>query len=194
MIFYTERLILRRYTEKDAESLYKYASDESIGTAAGWPPHKSIEESLHVIKTVFSEKDTYAICFKEDDRVIGSIGIKTGNNTDLTERDDECEIGYWLGAPFQNQGIMTEAALEILRYAFSTLRMKTVWAGHYDGNLKSRRVMEKCGMKYHHTTDEVPVPLLSETRKGHVFFITKEMWENNSSKKTSTEKEGDISC
>ena len=34
----TERLILRKWTEEDAESLFEYAKDSEIGPAAGWPP------------------------------------------------------------------------------------------------------------------------------------------------------------
>ena len=48
MILITDRLILRPWTEKDAESLYKYAKDPDVGTPAGWPAHKSVEESLDV--------------------------------------------------------------------------------------------------------------------------------------------------
>ena len=48
----TERLILRKWTEEDAESLFEYAKDPEIGPAAGWPPHKSVEESRAVIKNV----------------------------------------------------------------------------------------------------------------------------------------------
>ena len=39
----TERLILRKWKEEDAESLFEYAKDPEIGPAAGWPPHKSVE-------------------------------------------------------------------------------------------------------------------------------------------------------
>ncbi len=49
----TERLILRRWEESDADDLYKYASDPDVGPIAGWPPHKSIDESRNIIKTVF---------------------------------------------------------------------------------------------------------------------------------------------
>jgi len=52
MILETERLILRRWKETDAESLYEYAQDPEVGPIAGWPSHKNIEESLEVIKTV----------------------------------------------------------------------------------------------------------------------------------------------
>ena len=51
MILHTERLILRPWTEDDAESLYEYAKDPEVGPIAGWPPHKSVGESKDVIKT-----------------------------------------------------------------------------------------------------------------------------------------------
>ena len=42
----TERLILRRWKDDDAEDLFKYALDPDVGPVAGWPPHKNIQESL----------------------------------------------------------------------------------------------------------------------------------------------------
>ena len=50
----TKRLVLRKWTEADAESLYEYAKDPEVGPIAGWPPHKSVEESLDVIRNVFN--------------------------------------------------------------------------------------------------------------------------------------------
>lgn len=46
----TERLILRKWNESDAESLFEYAKNPDVGPIAGWPPHKSKEESLGVIQ------------------------------------------------------------------------------------------------------------------------------------------------
>lgn len=172
----TERLILRGWNESDVDDLYKYASDPDIGPIAGWPTHQSVEESLDIIKNVFSDKETYAICLKEDGKAIGAIGLKLGEQTDLTDRDDECEIGYWLGKPFWGQGIMPEAVKEILRYAFEDLTMNKVWCGYYEGNTKSKRVQEKCGFKYQWKSENVDVPLMHETRTGHVSMMTKEDW------------------
>jgi RimJ/RimL family protein N-acetyltransferase len=94
----------------------------------------------------------------------------------LTERDDECELGYWLGVPYWGQGLMTEAAKEMVRHAFEDCGMMKIWVGYYDGNNRSKRVQEKCGFKYQWTTDNVDVPLMHETRKGHVSSLTKEEW------------------
>ena len=57
MIIETKRLILRPWKENDASDLYRYAKNPNIGPIAGWPPHKNIEDSLNIIKTVFSQKE-----------------------------------------------------------------------------------------------------------------------------------------
>ena len=173
----TERLILRRWEDSDAESLFEYAADPDVGPIAGWPPHQSIEESRDVIKNVFNGKEAYAICLKTDDRAIGAIELKLNGHTDLTERDDECELGYWLGKPFWGQGIMPEAVKEILRHAFEKIGMTKVWAGYYEGNLKSKRVQEKSGFRYQWKSEGVDVPLMHEKRTGHVSSMTKDQWQ-----------------
>lgn len=71
----TERLILRAWQESDAESLYRYAKDPAIGPIAGWLPHTSVEDSLNIIRTVFSAPETYAVVLKETGEPVGSIGI-----------------------------------------------------------------------------------------------------------------------
>ncbi len=174
----TERLILRPWTESDAESLYEFAKDPAIGPIAGWPPHKSIEESKHIIKTVFCGEQCYAICEKGSDKAIGAIELKLKGHTDMTEREDECELGYWLGQPFWGRGYMPEAVCKLLEHGFTQLGMTTIWCGYYEGNSKSKRVQEKVGFLYHHTCEEVPVPLMNEIRIGHTNYMTKERWEH----------------
>ena len=176
-VLITNRLILRHWEESDAEDLYKYASNRDVGPIAGWPPHQSIDESLDVIRNVFSSKEAYAICLKEDGKAIGAIELKLNGHTDMTDRDDECEMGYWLGKPFWGQEIMPEAVKEMLRHAFEDLGMQKVWIGYYEGNTKSKRVQEKCGFKYQWRSENVDVPLMHEKRTGHVSLMTKEDWE-----------------
>ena len=178
MILKTDRLILRPWNEEDAEELYKYASDPDVGPIAGWPVHTNVENSRRIIQTVLSVPETYAVCFKEDNKVIGSIGLKTGDATDMTDSSNECELGYWLGKPHWGQGIIPEAARELIRHAFEDVGMHAVWCGYYDGNTKSKRVMEKCGFHYHHTAEGLDVPLVGEIRTGHTMLLTREEWES----------------
>ena len=173
----TERLILRPWQEDDAEALYKYASDPDIGPPAGWPPHTSVENSRDIIRTVFSAPETYAVCLK-DGSPIGSIGLKLNGSTDMTDRDDECELGYWIGKPFWGQGLIPEASQALLQHAFDNLGMQAVWCGYYDENEKSKRVQEKLGFVYQYTTEGLEVSLVNEIRTGHTNLMTKERWQN----------------
>ena len=175
-MFETDRLILRPWEDTDADCLFEYASDPQVGPAAGWPAHQSVSESLEVILNVLKKPESYAVCLKSDGKAIGSIGLKLKGDTDMTERDDECELGYWIGRPFWGQGLIPEAASEMLRHAFEDLGMRKVWCGYYEGNTKSKRVQEKLGLRYQWTTDEVEVPLMQEIRKGHVNAITRDQW------------------
>lgn len=179
MILKTERLILRPWKESDAESLYEYAKDPDVGPIAGWPPHENVDQSLDVIKNVFNGAQCYAICEKGTDKAIGAIELLLNGRTDLTERDDECELGYWIGKPFWGRGYVPEAARELIRHGFEELGMTTVWCGYYDGNHKSKRVQEKLGFLYHHTSENEPVPLLNEIRTCHVNYLTREMWSQS---------------
>ncbi len=85
----TERLILRPWAETDAEDLYRYAKDDRVGPIAGWPPHSSVDNSAEIIRTVFSAPETYAVCLKEDNRAIGSIGLMIGARSDKEIPDTE---------------------------------------------------------------------------------------------------------
>ena len=174
MTFETKRLILRPWDESDAEDLYEYAKDPRVGPAAGWPAHTSVENSREIIRTILSADETYAVVLKETGKPVGSIGLF---NSDLAEnKDDETELGYWIGVPYWGQGLIPEASEELIRHAFEDMKVKKVWCGYYDGNEKSKRVQEKLGFEYIRTTDNVPVPQMGETRTGHANCMTKEQW------------------
>ena len=115
----TERLLLRPFAEADAADLYQYANGPEVGPAAGWPPHGSVEDSRNIIRLVLNGPESYAICKREDGRVIGAIALMLNSDTRLSEGEDECELGYWIGKPFWGQGLVTEASEALLRRAFT---------------------------------------------------------------------------
>ena len=175
----TDRLILRPWQESDAETLYKYAKDPEIGPAADWPPHTSVEDSLEVIRTVFSAPETYAVVLKETGEPVGSIGLLFGEGSHVAGiLPDEAEIGYWTGKPYWGRGLMPEAVRCILHRCFTDMDIKAVWGAYYDGNTKSRRVMDKCGFRFHHTEEGKTSPL-GDIRTEHFMRITKEEWETD---------------
>lgn len=179
----TERLILRRWRETDAESLYEYAKSPKVGPVAGWPAHTSIENSREIIRTVFAADETYAVCLKENNIAIGCAAITVGAESNLKLPETEGEIGYWIGVPFWGQGLIPEAVRELIRRGFEELHLQKLWCGYFEGNTKSKRVQEKCGFIYHHTNKDMHWELMDDIRTEHVTCLTREEWEKNSREK-----------
>lgn len=141
----TDRIILRPWFDDDAKALFKYASDPDVGPRAGWPPHKSEEESLEIIRTLFHNDTTWAIELKESGEAIGAIGYGPSCECQLPTRENEPIIGYWVAKPFWNQGICTEALRLMLNHIRQTTDIPSLISGHFIDNPASGRVMEKCG-------------------------------------------------
>ena len=170
-------MILLPLKENDSESLYNYAKDPAIGPIAGWPPHTSVENSREIIRDILSAPETYAVVLKETNEPIGSVGIMFADGVHSADmQDGDAEIGYWIGVPYWGQGLIPEAVQRLLKRCFVELDVKRVWCGHYDGNIKSRRVMEKCGFKYHHTEEGKTSPL-GDIRTEHFTLLTREDWK-----------------
>lgn len=152
----TSRLILRPWKESDAKSLYQYARDSRVGPRAGWQVHTS----------------------EEDNQAIGCIGLKKPGQTQKVTTDFEIEVGYWIGVPFWGKGYVPEALLKIQEHVFLDLNDDVLWCGYFDGNIQSKRCMEKCGFVYHHSEENKLCVLLNEVKTEHYYMLTKEQWQN----------------
>ena len=125
--------------------MYKYASDPEVGPRAGWPPHKSLEESLEIIRTVFDNDTTWAIVLKDTGEAIGAIGYGPSCDCNLPAREGEPTVGYWVARPYWGRGICTEALGLMIRNILSDTDIASLISGHFIDNPASGRVMEKCG-------------------------------------------------
>lgn len=143
----TERIILRPWREGDAEALFRYASDPEVGPRAGWPPHKSIEESLNIIRTIFNSDHIWAIELKATGEPIGCMGYYTHGESNIEIGENDAETGYWVARPYWNKGICTEALRLLIDYCFNEKGFNTLWADFFPENPASGRVMEKCGFR-----------------------------------------------
>ncbi len=170
----TRRLLLRPFTEADAEAVYAYASHPEVGPPAGWNPHKSPEESLEVIRTIFRPSGALAVVLKESGRLVGSAGFVGKHEPSLGLPSEE--IGYSLARDLWGQGLIPEAVAEILRYGFASQGYTALWAAYYRDNVKSRRVMEKCGMTPRFSRME-EVPQLGTEWEAHYLAITRAEWQ-----------------
>ena len=86
-----------------------------------------------------------AITDAESGELMGASVLK------LALEHHKAEVGYWVGKPFWGRGIASEAAAELVRYAFDTMGLHRVFAFCITGNRASSRVLEKAGMRYEGT-------------------------------------------
>ncbi len=179
MEFETERLILRPWKDSDAWSLYEYAKDSRVGPVAGWPPHASVEDSRDIIRNVLSAEETYAVCLRQSNQAVGSIGLLPPSTSHTSLGPNEFEVGYWIGVPFWGQGLIPEALERIVTHTFVDLGASALWCGYYEGNAKSQRCSEKCGFVYHHTEKHKPCQLMGDKRTEHYARITREEWDRS---------------
>lgn len=146
---YTERLILRHWREDDAEALYKYASDPRVSEMALWPRHTSVEMCRDVIRDFFMPNPAaLAIVLKETDEPIGCIGLVPVGDEHFTPLEYEREIGYWIGYPFWNKGLTSEALSAMIGLCKRCPEIKSLLITADFENFGSCRVAEKCGFAH----------------------------------------------
>lgn len=149
----TSRLILRAFRASDTSAMFhNWASDEKVTEFLRWPAHKSVETTEKVLKNwteAYAKPDFYqwAIVLKEnEDGPIGTISV-VGQN----DRLKMVHIGYALGRPWWNRGIMSEAFSKIIAFFFEEVKVNRIESQHDPNNPASGRVMVKCGLQYEGT-------------------------------------------
>ncbi len=154
----TLRLILRRFEEKDASDMYlNWAGDPEVCKYLSWGPYSNEEVTRKRILAWISNYIRYnsyvwALELKRTGAAIGSISVEIAD-----DKAGKCEVGYCLGKNYWKQGLMTEALVAVQHYLFYEIGYQTIQAKHDVLNIASGRVMQKAGMKYYKTLQQVGV-------------------------------------
>lgn len=97
----TKRLILRPWQEFDLSDLNEYARIPGVGEMAGWNHHSTIEDSQQILNSFISHKKTLALEYKENQKVIGSLGLELqSKDNDPSDTLQGREIGYVLSKDY----------------------------------------------------------------------------------------------
>ena len=144
-ILETERLLLRPWLFTDLDNLYEYSKDERVGPMAGWEPHANKNEAIKALEQYITQEYHWAIVLKTENKVIGAIKLNPDNNRGKYYAK---AISFVLSPIYWGKGIMTEAVKRVIRYSFDELKIDLLSAFHYSENLRSKRVIEKCGFEY----------------------------------------------
>ena len=142
----TERLVLDAIRESDKEDYYHNISHDMKVLETFICRYAETLEDFD-FSSYPGRSDLFAIRLKETGRLIGILSL-------FDEGNGACEIGYGIGSDYWNQGYATEAVKRFLNYLFEEKSYRTVYASYFPGNNASRRVMEKCGMRYDHFSEK----------------------------------------
>lgn len=144
----SDRLLIRYWNEEEYEDFYEYARDETVGPNAGWKPIKSKKQSKEVIRGFIKNGNVYAIYHKQDRKVIGNISLYT-KYPDIKKRLlAQREIGFVINPSYWGNGYAPETVKRMLKYCFEKMELDLVWCSHFDFNIRSKRVIEKCNFKF----------------------------------------------
>lgn len=190
LVIKTDRLFLRAFNDNDLEDLYAYAKTPGLGEMAGWPHHRSIEDSKEVLERFKKNKDVLAI--EKDGKVIGSLGLHPVDSEFYKEFEDKKgkEIGFVLSEDFHRQKIMTEAVKALMKYAFEDLGLDYISAGYFRGNFKSRWFQQKLGFSYYGS--HVVKVAMGNFEPTHQTIFTKEDYFSNKTGQVSAKKKNKV--
>jgi ribosomal-protein-alanine N-acetyltransferase len=133
--------ILRQWQSGDEKSLVENANNYKIwkNLKDVFPYPYTISDANEWIKIAVDSSETYAIAV--DGKAVGGIGILLKD--DIYRKN--AEIGYWLGENYWGKGIISAAIAEIVDYTFRNYAVYRIYAGVFEYNLASMRVLEKAG-------------------------------------------------
>jgi len=135
----------------------KTLSDSNLETLASLANNKSIWLNVRDVfpnpYTIYDAQSYYNFVKDNPQNVIKAIHYKGEfcGMIGLFPKNDvykySGELGYWLGEPFWGKGIATQALQLICIHAFEELGLERVYAGVFDYNKGSAKVLEKNGFQ-----------------------------------------------
>jgi RimJ/RimL family protein N-acetyltransferase len=177
MAFQTKRLVLRQWKDSDLEPFYQMSSDPIV--MKYFPSILSRSESDAFVRKVSGliESRGWGFWALEEKATSEFIGF-TGIHVPIAELPfSPCvEIGWRLRHSSWAKGFAFEAAEKVLGFSFQNLGLDEIVSYTSVGNLRSRKVMERIGMKMNGEFDHPALPPASHLRRHILFRISKVDW------------------
>lgn len=131
---------LRPFRPDDAEAVQLLLNDREVSkyltARVSWP--YSLENAQWWVEQGSYQNPTWAIEYQGE--LAGCIGIEPD-----PEEASMGEIGYWVGRRFWGRGVATQAVRQVTRQCLQSGQHKGIWAGVFDENVASMRVLQNCG-------------------------------------------------
>ncbi len=181
----TERLLLRRWCDSDKEPFRRLNADPRV--MEFMPGLLSVEASDALVTRIEEHFEQhgfgpFAVELREgtnlaEGQFIGYIGLYTPAFD--APFQPAVEIAWRLAADYWELGLATEGAQAVARYAFEKVGLSGLVSFTVPGNLRSRRVMEKLGMRHCPSEDfDHPKLPVGHPLQRHVLYrLSKTEWQ-----------------
>ncbi|MEH6308052.1 GNAT family N-acetyltransferase [Olivibacter sp. CPCC 100613] len=144
----TSRLVLKAVSEEDIPSYSKYFNDYKVirylSAEVPWPyPENGVRDFLRnvIIPQQGNNRWVWGIYLKSKPKIL----IRC---IDLWRKGTPENRGFWLAHDYWGMGIMTEASIAVIDYAFTDLGFKKMIFSNAVENIASRRIKEKTGCRF----------------------------------------------
>jgi RimJ/RimL family protein N-acetyltransferase len=140
------RSIIREWRRGDEPSLVRHANNRKvwINLRDAFPHPYTMADADWWIDTASNGTPLTSFAIEVDRAAVGGIGFVLKD--DIFRRS--AEIGYWLGEEFWGRGIVSEALQAMTEYAFANFDLCRIYAGVFEWNTASMRVLEKAGYEF----------------------------------------------
>jgi len=175
----TKRIIIRDHITDDIKSHHKLLSDdeimyylEDIKTSSFEESKKNLLDSINYASNPTREFVFLKMVEKNTNEHIGEIGYTVTYSKNNLKN---AHLGYFTYPTFWNQGYVTEAVKELIRFAFEEDNVKRITTGCLAENIGSEYVMKKCGLK---KTNETLVSHNKKMKSRVEYSVLKSEWQS----------------
>lgn len=148
----TERTIIRQPTMGDLDAIQcaKESRETDLRRWMCWSNDHGISRAGAEEWIKLQYEDTTSLGLSVFDKTTGEFIMATG----MDGEDEDFQVvhsGYWIIKSYEGKGIAFEVMTHIFDFAFNTVKAKRIEMQFYEGNTRSRNLMERLGMTYDST-------------------------------------------
>jgi len=145
----SERLLLRRFQEEDAEAFARYRNDPDVARYQGWQVPYPIDRASRFIESLSEATPgepgswfQFAVELRQTKRLVGDCALRCSRR-----ESREAELGFTFAKDYQRKGYASEAVQRLMQYAFTKLELNRVFAITHEENNPAQRLLELTGFR-----------------------------------------------
>ncbi len=163
------QLIIRPLKPEDAPRISLLSNNINIwkNVRDSFPFPYKLEDAQTFIQNCINQNPMVTFGIEYDGEIVGAIGFELQSDVYRLS----AELGYWIGEPYWGKGIATQSVKSMVKFGFNELNLIRIYAGVFESNKASMKVLEKAGFKKECIAKKAVIKN-GEIMDGHRYAIT----------------------